>query len=392
MSHFALTVIMNEQPTEETLEKYLLPYHEFECTGLNAYIEEIDQTEGILAEYAAYNVNMVKLADGTIIESDDDRCYRPATDDEVQQIMASHGAFNSCGLNYMRTTTEDGTVYKINELPEGAEMVKVHAAQKTTAVQFIIDEYGYKPVRHGEEIDIEDEHKFGYVLLDADGNVERIVRRTNPNSKWDWWMVGGRFSGLLLPKEDGDGIVLKGDPGVMGSQIDEHGVDIAQLKNIDIDGMRKNAETKAEALWDKVHEIIGEDIESFMRWNYVRDTLHPGDHEAARVTYHNQDAMKKLTEAKKKEREAGTESELCSFYFDIEDFIVSKEEYVKRKRNSAVTTFAFLNEGKWSERGNMGWWGIVTNEEDTDKWDEKFNEMLDGLSPETWLTVVDCHI
>lgn len=36
MSHFTCTVITKETPTPDLLEKVLLPYHEFECTGIEA--------------------------------------------------------------------------------------------------------------------------------------------------------------------------------------------------------------------------------------------------------------------------------------------------------------------------------------------------------------------
>jgi len=56
------------------------------------------------------------------------------------------------------------------------------------------------------------------------------------------------------------------------------------------------------------------------------------------------------------------------------------------------TTFAvILPDGKWYEKGEMGWWACVSNEEA--EWEEKYKErFLDNADPEWTLTIVDCHI
>lgn len=39
MSHFSVLVVTPEYPTEAVLEKILLPYHEYECTGIEQYLQ-----------------------------------------------------------------------------------------------------------------------------------------------------------------------------------------------------------------------------------------------------------------------------------------------------------------------------------------------------------------
>lgn len=55
-------------------------------------------------------------------------------------------------------------------------------------------------------------------------------------------------------------------------------------------------------------------------------------------------------------------------------------------------TFAVLKDGKWYERGEMGWWAIVSNEKPEEQWDQEFKKLIKDLNPETRITVVDCHI
>ncbi len=49
------------------------------------------------------------------------------------------------------------------------------------------------------ELDLTDQHKFGYAVI-RDGELIKAVRRTNPNAKWDWYEIGGRWNGFFLNK------------------------------------------------------------------------------------------------------------------------------------------------------------------------------------------------
>ena len=55
--------------------------------------------------------------------------------------------------------------------------------------------------------------------------------------------------------------------------------------------------------------------------------------------------------------------------------------------------FAFITpDGKWYERGEMGWWAVVTNEKSSDDWDTEFYKMVEKLDDDVVVTLVDCHI
>lgn len=57
-----------------------------------------------------------------------------------------------------------------------------------------------------------------------------------------------------------------------------------------------------------------------------------------------------------------------------------------------VIPFAVVKNGKWYEKGNMGWWGITTNEMDPNEWNKKVQELFDSIPDKTMLTAIDCHI
>lgn len=56
----------------------------------------------------------------------------------------------------------------------------------------------------------------------------------------------------------------------------------------------------------------------------------------------------------------------------------------------AMSSFAVLLDGKWYERGEMGWWACVSNERDD--WDAEFDKLFASLRDDQWIAVLDCHI
>jgi hypothetical protein len=74
------------------------------------------------------------------------------------------------------------------------------------------------------------------------------------------------------------------------------------------------------------------------------------------------------------------------------------DEYTSVERNICPVTeikstpFALVTpQGHWIERGDMGWWGIVTDEKDDDDWEKEFEKIkkaFDGY----YAVSLDCHI
>lgn len=69
------------------------------------------------------------------------------------------------------------------------------------------------------------------------------------------------------------------------------------------------------------------------------------------------------------------------------------QAYVRDISNiEELTAFAVVKDGKWYERGKMGWFAVVSDEKDKDAWGREVKQLLVSLSPDTLLTVYDCHI
>lgn len=199
---------------------------------------------------------------------------------------------------------------------------------------------------------------------------DRVVKETtyNPQSKWDWYEVGGRWSGFFTLKD--------------GSKADS-----ATKGEIDFEGMRKHEEDEARKYYRKVVEAFGGEIPRVERsWDEVVEDDSLGDIDAKKNYYHSQPAMKAKQKAESKN------PDLFGWGFDLEYFACSEEEYVAKVGRQAYSTFAVLENGVWHERGQMCMFGMSNDKMTQDEWNEAIDSILEGLSDDTLLTIVDCHI
>lgn len=231
-------------------------------------------------------------------------------------------------------------------------------------------------------------HKFGYAIV-KDNKLIKAVNRTNPNRKWDWYQVGGRWSGFLKLKEGATGQNGRrswANPG----ENDAGYCDQARKCDIDFDGMRNEAGEEAGKKWDLFHKHLGHLIEGFVTWEEMRARHVSIDN--ARDEYHNQPLRKRMSELSSRDSNLSEDDRTFFVWLDIEPYLVTREQHVQSARNRAIATFAVVKDSKWFEKGEMGWWGIVHDEKDQEDWNRQYNELLDSLPEDTMLTVVDCHI
>lgn len=174
----------------------------------------------------------------------------------------------------------------------------------------------------------------------------------NPNAKWDWYSIGGRYSGLFKLKKNGAG--KKGEKGLMGScYCDKFNcVDIAHKKYIDF-SIDKEAYKSAARFWEL----------------YIEKDKPKND----------------------KDRE-------------IIKFVLYKKEYYLERwkdkidyatKRASFSTFAVITEdGQWHEQGEMGWFGFSGDTaRDQRKWEESYyDKFIKKLNNDVILTIVDCHI
>lgn len=226
----------------------------------------------------------------------------------------------------------------------------------------------------------------------VDGETGEYGYWENPNAKWDWWEVGGRWTGFFKMKDGAKYEV--GSPGLMGTPAQKGFGDSALKRDIDFSGMKQKAHAEAIETYKMIEEIFGGKIpEVTIKWEDLvkQEEL---SYEKKREVYHNQPAMMEYKRIKDEKWESlmKDEKKRGFAFIDLQDFSCTAEQYAEEVSLANTRTFAVLKDGKWYERGKMGWWASVSSDIGEKEWNQKYQELLDSLSDDTLLTVVDCHI
>ena len=151
----------------------------------------------------------------------------------------------------------------------------------------------------------------------------------NPNSKWDWWQIGGRATGWFRTKA--------------GER-----VNACKLADLDTEPDKKEYK-EALRFW----EIVVEGAE-----------LLPGENRPFFL-------FKK------------------SYYIDQYG---SKEQYAAEQADRAPWAY-ITPDGKWHEKGSMGWFGMSDATMDSRKtYRESWKEAIASAEPTDLVVIVDCHI
>ena len=177
-----------------------------------------------------------------------------------------------------------------------------------------------------------------YCGEEPDEDTGKLGYWHNPNARWDWYAVGGRWSDRLMLKD-----------GTKANQ--------ARYGDIDWNAMvAKHAEFYAQPrvkIAEELREIVSsnrvtnDDISGWISWNLVEET---------------------------------------------HEFTDDKAMFVKTKAEEALRTFAVVKDGRWFERGKMGWFAAVHDEKDPETWASVWDSLVRNVSPDTLITIVDCHI
>lgn len=218
-------------------------------------------------------------------------------------------------------------------------------------------------------------------LYDEDMDRAYQMSTYNPLSRWDWYVLGGRWTGYFDLRPGAAGVV--GQPGAFTKTTPHGRVDQARKRDIDFGAMRERHAADARREIREVLAIL-KDQPPLMPWARYRDEW-PGDIDRARRAYHVQPALKALRDAR-----------LDPFDDPTEVYCLGSVEpdtaYVARSARERMTPFAILTQEGWAERGHMGWFGLVSDEADPDDWRERAWALIDAAPDDALFSLYDVHI
>lgn len=185
-----------------------------------------------------------------------------------------------------------------------------------------------------------------------DGSVRSTY---NPDSKWDWYQVGGRWAGLLTvragtPHELGEKSWTWDDKNPYKSEGNIVKCDSARIKDLVFLDKEKDAQ-RARRFWElyvEGDEPQNDEERDMIKWAWY------------------------------------TKEYFLETYKD-------KETYIRCE--SAFCTYAVITkDGKWLAKGEMGWFGM-SKDNDVVAWHDGYQKLvLDDAEEDDYITIVDCHI
>ena len=255
------------------------------------------------------------------------------------------------------------------------ERKEVEEYKNTTYAQYLAD-----PIKYAENVtnenhlnylredfpkklEMSDEELYQHAIRwyeeDEIGPNGEVYSTYNPDSKWDWYEIGGRYAGQIVVK---DGVEIEVPNFSWGWREEDkekvisegYKTDSAYVKDIDFAKMHRTEEDYKNALryWELIVEGAkpkNKKEEEQVKWNWYKPEYY--------------------TERYK-----------------------DKETYAKC--NSSFSMWAVVKDGVWYEKGQMGWWAMSdeTHDEAVD-WEMNFHDrFIKDLPEDTLITVVDCHI
>lgn len=253
----------------------------------------------------------------------------------------------------------------IQDIDQTQDILDLMSGDDPMTLQEALECHGLddRTINDGGAPDTAGPHKYGYAVLDSSGLLIKAVDRTNPNAKWDWRTLGGRWSGFLLLKN--------------GRKADS-----AIKKDIDFDLMAERAKAKAIDQYNDLAKQFGGEIPKIdISWKEMLADQSFADHDARRDAYWAQPALAKMKELK-----------IDTFYTDLEDYQCTVEEFGNRAADESIATYALVIGSKWYAKGEMGWFGMSSGDVDQSEWNEKVRQMLASVSDDTLISIYDCHI
>ena len=215
----------------------------------------------------------------------------------------------------------------------------------------------------------------------------RFIRKTNPNAKWDWWTIGGRWENQLKDMRS------------------DRWCNSMQKENIDFDFMRqKKLNNRRKTVADVFDEVrsggnytYDEVIQMHRRYRLEVDRLYE-IHSNRRES--SEDIPSKFWVWIKYSKDPdcawlSAASQVLKPVIGIMSPIPDRVNNIPKwiDNTQPLEFWAALINGQWIEKREMGWFGASFGEKDDIEWMAKdIPAIIDMVDDGQWITMVDCHI
>lgn len=313
------------------VEDQLAPY----CENVDVldYLEFCDMTQEGRTQYESESVDCVRLLDGKVV---------PTYDSQFSNIYELY----------------KGVVYKRSH-------GQLHHRKRTKKAKQIcvLPNYPYKKLYPSYELFME-EH-CGYTFDEQENAYGYYY---NPNAKWDWYQIGGRWPRRFLVKND-CALAVNGENSLLFKE--------APSRN-GPDGYKWVAGArKCDIAWDIMKKAFCEP--AVQKYRIYKEWFGAGavpeKHRDHRITAEGITCWGDLVYHKDE---------------TLDDYL--QREGLSEEFKYPFSTFAYVSEAGWEGSGDMGWFGMSYNDKDPLAWNCMVEKFIADLPDNAFLVSVDCHI
>lgn len=185
----------------------------------------------------------------------------------------------------------------------------------------------------------------------------------NENSKWDWWVIGGRWAGFFF--ETQDRVTVE-----------------AAIRNFHD---KKNLKTQSLHLeYDRFEQAV--DGLKLVSWDEILEKHGTENIAEARAEYQNQEWMTAVRDA------LGD-----SWFFSAESYFCvnrgGRDTFVADGASTAIVPYAAIDlSGKWCAKGEMGWFGMSSGDSEQSDWEKAYYSLLSNAPLNASVICLDLHI
>lgn len=363
MSHFTVTVLVTAKrlaangltglrivpsAIEVLVAKMLEPYNE--QTKDKQYLKFVDEEDEMRAEFATGARSMVRTPDGDLLEPWNER-------------------FRVRGIGIGSDT---------HRVPDDCQRVEIPFKE------FYADFHAFAEDYHGHDGPDEETGRYGHWR--------------NPQGYWDWWQIGGRWTGFY-PVASTSLVALgsnihddRSAPWAMERAAAAGRSDIVRVRNLDMDTIARETRERAEAFWVDWQAWLagtfkGKDpfdtprgrAMSIGLLTVVQGPAGESDHARKVIPWAGE---VRDDDSRKDWNDVARLIDRDTFMADYIDCF------------NPIATYAAVDNDGWHAPGKMGWFGCSSDEPDAKvKFQKEFvKRFVRGAQPDDVLVVVDCHV
>lgn len=304
-------------------EEALAPYDE----GNEDFFEFVDETEGVKENFMKLR-EMYLHPDGSITPTRTihEDWWSRITEEEYLSINENKNVCSEGeGLLSMRSTFDpdlEQYIYEKATLPNN--VTKIMSSHSVAAANSGMSFKEWVSIHYGY-----DEDNDNNTYIDPETKKIRYGYRANPQAKWDWYTLGGRWSNMLISKEH---------------YLGRRPCSVCRVGDLDLDAMLQDyIKSRKDSYNLAVAELlVNEDRATKVRHKYG------------------------YTKG------------------------MSFEQYLGDAAAKFFLVHAVIMDGVWYDRCTSIWGDL--GEEGINNWDKECVNLIKSLDPNKWIAIVDCHI